>query len=65
MGRGVCDDDSVDGGVLRRKEVDGMILVVLLRRDWGVGIVGVRQEITRKGSVTKNPESHGRRHKKN
>ena len=40
-----------------------MILVVLLRGDRGVGIVGVGKEITRKGSVTKDPESHGRRHK--
>ena len=57
MGRGVRDGDSLDGDVGRGPNVDGIVLVGLLGRNRGIRVAWVRKEVSREGSVSKDPGS--------
>ena len=57
VGRGVRDGDSLDGDVGRRPNVDGIVLVGLLGRNRGIRVVWVREEVSREGSVSEDPEN--------
>ena len=57
MGRGVRDGDSLDGDVGRGPNVDGIVLVGLFGRNRGIRVVWVRKEVSREGSVSKDPEN--------
>ena len=57
VGRGVRDGDSLDGNVGRRPNIDGIVLVGLLGRDRGIRVAWVRKEVSREGSVSKDPEN--------
>ena len=57
MGRGVRDGDSLDGDVGRGPNVDGIVLVGLFGRNRGIRVAWVRKEVSREGSVSKDPEN--------
>ena len=57
VGRGVRDGDSLDGNVGRRPNIDGIVLVGLLGRDRWIRVAWVRKEVSREGSVSKDPEN--------
>ena len=57
MGRGVRDGDSLNDDVGRGENVDGIVLVRLLGRNRGICVAWVRKEVSREGSVSKDPEN--------